>query len=313
MDYIIETKSLYKRYHRHEVLKGVDIHIPKGSIYGLIGKNGAGKTTLMRIITGIQTPSSGEYSLFGVSCNDSGISSVRKRVGAVIESPSYCPEMTAEQNLRQQCRYLGIPDMNGIGDILETVGLSGTRKKKVKNFSFGMRQRLGIAMALTGSPDVIILDEPVNGLDPAGIIDIREMILKLNRERDITFLISSHILDELARIATHYGFMDGGRIVEDISSEEISRKCRRYYTFEMDNFDSAVRIAEEHGLDYKVGSGEIVVYGDFDLDMLLNRWRDAGCRIINISQTNESLENYYLNLIGGSGEGGEANDQSHAC
>ena len=177
MDYVLETNNLRKKYRRNEVLIDVNMHIEKGAIYGLIGKNGAGKTTLIRVICGLQKPTSGIYSIFGVSNKNKDIIKSRKRIGAIIESPSLCMNMTAEDNLKKQYKIVGIHDYDGLYDILNIVKLNDTKKKKVKHFSLGMKQRLGIAIALVGSPDFIILDEPINGLDPEGIIEIRELIL----------------------------------------------------------------------------------------------------------------------------------------
>ena len=211
MEYVLTTSSLSKRYRDFEALKEVSMHIPKGAIYGFVGKNGAGKTTLIRVICGLQAPSEGEYSLYGISCRDRFITRSRRRMGAVVETPSIYLDMSAEDNLKQQALVLGLPSYRTIPEVLKLVGLADTGKKKARNFSLGMKQRLGIALALVGEPDLLVLDEPINGLDPQGIVEIRELILKLNRERGISFLISSHILDELSRIATHYGFIDNGR------------------------------------------------------------------------------------------------------
>lgn len=218
MEYILETHALTKRYGECKVLNGLDMHVPKGSIYGFVGKNGAGKTTLIRIICGLQKPASGGYSLYGQQYGQKSIADARRRIGAVVETPSIYLDMTARDNIRIQYRILGVPSENAIDGLLKLVGLSDTGNKKAKNFSLGMRQRLGIAVALAGDPDFLILDEPVNGLDPQGIIETRELILKLNREMGITVLVSSHILDELSKIATHFGFIDGGAIVKEISA-----------------------------------------------------------------------------------------------
>ena len=209
MEDMLETHALCKRYRNFTALNGLDMHIPKGSIYGFVGRNGAGKTTLIRLICGLQLPTSGGYTLYGVRNTDAAIGRCRRRLGAVVESPAIYPDMTAEENLRQQALVLGLPSDGGAKALLQLVGLGDTGRKKAKNFSLGMRQRLGIAIALTDSPELLVLDEPVNGLDPQGIIEMRELILKLNREQGITVLISSHILDELSRLATHYGFIDG--------------------------------------------------------------------------------------------------------
>ena len=218
MDYILTARSLGKRYKNFKALNDFSIHVPKGAIYGFIGKNGAGKTTLIRLVCGLQEPSAGSYTLYGTEHTDPGISRCRRRMGAVVETPSIYQDTTAEDNLKEQYRIIGLPSFDSIPELLRLVGLENTGKKKAKHFSLGMKQRLGIAIALAGNPDFLILDEPVNGLDPQGIIEVRELILKLNREKGITFLISSHILDELSRLATHYGFIDSGHMVKEMGA-----------------------------------------------------------------------------------------------
>jgi ABC-2 type transport system ATP-binding protein len=215
MEYVLQTKSLTKQYKSFQALSGLSMHVPKGAIYGFVGKNGAGKTTLIRLICGLQEPTSGDYSLYGIDSRDKAITKSRRRMGAVVETPSIYLDMTAEENLKQQYLILGLPSYEGIPELLKLVGLNNTGRKKAKHFSLGMKQRLGIAVALCGDPDFLVLDEPVNGLDPQGIVEIRELILKLNRERQITVLISSHILDELSKLATHYGIIDGGHMVKE--------------------------------------------------------------------------------------------------
>ena len=227
MEYVLQTNALCKQYRNFQALHNLTMHVPKGSIYGFVGRNGAGKTTLIRLITGLQPATSGEYTLYGRKNTAHDISRSRRRMGAVVETPSIYLDMTAEDNLKQQYRILGMPSFDGITELLKLVGLENTGRKKAKNFSLGMRQRLGIAVALCGDPDFLVLDEPINGLDPQGIIEIRELILKLNREQKITVLISSHILDELSRLATHYGFIDSGRIVREMSAEELEAACRK--------------------------------------------------------------------------------------
>ncbi|MDE6204424.1 MAG: ATP-binding cassette domain-containing protein, partial [Lachnospiraceae bacterium] len=207
MDYVLTTNALCKNYRHFKALNGFSMHVPKGAIYGFVGKNGAGKTTLIRLICGLQEPTAGDYTLYGINNTDKKIKDSRRRIGAVVETPSIYLNMTAEENLKEQYRILGLPSFADIPELLKLVGLEDTGRKKAKNFSLGMRQRLGIAIALCGDPDFLVLDEPINGLDPQGIIEVRELILKLNRQKQITVLISSHILDELSRLATHYGFI----------------------------------------------------------------------------------------------------------
>lgn len=229
MDAVLRVSGLRKSYKAHEVLRGVDMEIPKGAIYGLVGRNGAGKTTLIRLICGLQRPDGGEYALFGESCDSPQTVAVRKKVGAVVETPSLYQELTAEENLKTQYKVLGRKDLDSISPLLKLVDLEGTGKKKVRDFSLGMKQRLGIAVALAGEPDFLILDEPTNGLDPQGIIEMRELIKGLNRDKGITFLISSHLLSELSRLATHYGFLEGGKIVRQVSADEVGEDLEGYY------------------------------------------------------------------------------------
>ena len=248
MEYVLSAEGLTKRYRHFTALDGLNMHIPKGAIYGFVGKNGAGKTTLIRLICGLQEPTAGQYTLYGQPSTEKGITKARRRMGAVVETPSIYMDMTAEENLRQQYRVLGLPSFEGIPELLALVGLENTGKKKAKNFSLGMRQRLGIAVALAGDPDFLVLDEPVNGLDPQGIIEIRELILKLNRERQITVLISSHILDELSRLATHYGFIDRGHMVKEISAAELDAACRKSVRLEVSDMKALTRTLDEMGL-----------------------------------------------------------------
>ena len=210
MDYILTARSLGKRYKNFKALNDFSIHVPKGAIYGFVGKNGAGKTTFIRLVCGLQDPSAGAMPSMEPKTTIPASADAAVEWARVVETPSIYQDMTAEDNLKEQYRIIGLPSFDSIPELLRLVGLENTGKKKAKHFSLGMKQRLGIAIALAGNPDFLILDEPVNGLDPQGIIEVRELILKLNREKGITFLISSHILDELSRLATHYGFIDSG-------------------------------------------------------------------------------------------------------
>lgn len=300
MDYILRTNDLCKSYRGFKALNGLSMNVPKGSIYGFVGKNGAGKTTLIRLICGLQNPTSGDYSLYGRKLSSKNIAKSRRKMGAVVETPSIYTNMTAEDNLKQQYRILGLPSYDGIEDILKLVGLENTGKKKVKNFSLGMRQRLGIAVALAGNPDFLVLDEPVNGLDPQGIIEIRELILKLNREKQITVLISSHILDELSKLATHYGFIDGGRIVKEISAEELEAACRKCVRAEVSDIKALSKVLDEMGADYRIISDtEADIYEKIGVSKLSSALEKENCEIISMNEHDESLESYYVNLVGG--------------
>lgn len=300
MEYALETFGLTKQYRSFKALQNVNMHIPKGSIYGFVGRNGAGKTTLIRIICDLQSPTSGEYSLYGVKSTDKRISKMRRRMGAVVETPSIYMDMSAEENIREQYRVLGMPSFSGVREILRLVGLESAGKKKAKNFSLGMKQRLGIAIALCGNPDFLVLDEPINGLDPEGIVEMRELILKLNREYDITVLISSHILDELGRLATHYGFIDNGSIVKEISGEELEKACRKCLRIKVTDTGALCRVLDKLSLECSVISeSEADVYGEVNITELTLALRDENCDILSIHERDESLESYYINLIGG--------------
>ena len=300
MDYILQTSKLTKKYKNFWALKGLSMQVPKGSIYGLVGKNGAGKTTLIRLICGLQRPTKGGYVLYGIKNTDRRISISRRRMGAVVETPAIYMDMTAEDNLKQQCLILGVPTYDSIPAILELVGLQNTGNKKAKHFSLGMKQRLGIAVALVGNPDFLVLDEPINGLDPQGIIEIRELILKLNREYQITMLISSHILDELSRLATHYGFVDDGRIIKEISAEELESICRKCLHVEVTDTMLLARVLDARGISYDILSDtEANIYGKINLTQLIIALQKEGCEVITSREQDESLESYFINLIGG--------------
>lgn len=251
MEYVLKTNMLCKQYDQFHALRGVTMQIPKGAVYGFVGKNGAGKTTLLRLICGLQHPTSGDYMLYGKKNTEKDFARTRRKIGAVIESPAIYLDMSAEENLKQQYRILGCPSFDGLQDLLTLVGLGNTGKKKSRDFSLGMRQRLGIAIALAQDPDFLILDEPVNGLDPQGIIEIRELIGKLNREHQITVLISSHILDELSKLATHYGFIDNGSIIKEMSAQELHAACRKCVHIKVTNIKPLTHILDSMRMEYK--------------------------------------------------------------
>ena len=300
MDYILTARSLGKRYKNFKALNDFSIHVPKGAIYGFVGKNGAGKTTFIRLVSGLQEPSSGSYAIYGTENNDPGISRCRRRMGAVVETPSIYQDMTAEDNLKEQYRIIGLPSFDSIPELLRLVGLENTGKKKAKHFSLGMKQRLGIAIALAGNPDFLILDEPVNGLDPQGIIEVRELILKLNREKGITFLISSHILDELSRLATHYGFIDSGHMVKEMSAAELDAACRKCIRVQVSDVRALSRVLDEMDLEYSILSDTMAdIFAKINVSQLALALADQGCDIISLDEREESLESYYVNLIGG--------------
>ncbi len=300
MDYVLRTNALTKSYGEFKALTNLTMNVPKGAIYGFVGKNGAGKTTLIRIICGLQEPASGDYTLYGRKSTDRGIAKSRRRMGAIVETPSIYLDMTAEENLKQQYRILGLPSFDGVNDVLKLVGLDRAGKKKAKHFSLGMRQRLGIAVALAGDPDFLVLDEPANGLDPQGIIEIRELILKLNREQQITVLISSHILDELSKFATHYGFIDGGHIVKEISAEELEAVCQKCVRMEVSSTKALARVLDEMKMEYKILSDTTAdVYAKVNISRLSAALAKESCELISAGEREESLESYYVSLVGG--------------
>ena len=300
MEYILTTDSLSKSYRHTKALNGLTMRIPKGAIYGFVGKNGSGKTTLIRLICGLQAPTAGRYSLYGAENHSKDIVRARRRMGAVVETPSIYQDMTAVENLREQYRVLGLPSFDGIPELLELVGLCDTGKKKAKNFSLGMKQRLGIAIALAGNPDFLLLDEPINGLDPQGIVEIRELILKLNRERGITVLISSHILDELSRLATHYGFIDGGHIVRELSAEELEEACRKCVRIEVTDTAVLARVLDSIKLEYKILSEKTAdIFAQVPVSQLALDLSRLNCEIFSIKERDETLESFYISLVGG--------------
>ena len=300
MDYVLTAEALCKSYRDFRALSDLTLHVPRGAIYGLVGRNGAGKTTLIRLICGLQSPTSGRFTLFGLDSGARDIHKARRRMGAVVETPSVYLDLSAADNIREQYRVLGVPSDDGVDGLLELVGLSGAGKKKARNFSLGMRQRLGIAIALAGDPDFLVLDEPVNGLDPQGIIEIRELILKLNRERQVTVLISSHILDELSRLATHYGFIDGGRMVKEISAQQLEAACRKSLRVEVTDTRVLARVLDAMGIEYKIlTEGRADLFAQPVISQLSAALAEEGCELLSAQERDESLESYFINLVGG--------------
>ncbi len=300
MEYVLETQDLCKRYGSFHALSGLTMAVPKGAIYGLVGRNGAGKTTAMRILCGLQMPTSGQYRLFGCPGTSRQGARARRRIGAVVEEPAVYPDLTGGENLEYQARVLGLPDRGEAGRLLSLVGLSDAGGKKVRNYSLGMKQRLGIALALAGDPDLLVLDEPMNGLDPQGIIEVRELILRLNRERGITMLLSSHILDELSKVATHYGFLDSGRMLRQISAQELERTCRKCLRLTVSDTLALSRALEKLGAEYTVLSDtQADVYARLNISKLTKALEGEGCELVGVQERDESLETFYVNLMGG--------------
>ena len=300
MEYLLETDNITKRYGPVTAVDHVSIRLKQGEIYGLIGRNGAGKTTLLKMLAGLASPTEGSFKIFGVSEKKSQM--MRDRIGVLIESPGLYPTMTAFENMKIKALMLGMNDDAFLKELLSDVGLEDDRKKKVKQFSLGMKQRLGIALSLVGHPDLLLLDEPINGLDPQGIVEIRELIARLSKERNITILISSHILEELSKISTRYGIIHNGRLIEEISHNELLRRCSKRIELHPGDLTKAVTVIENMGIkDYKVV--------DKDIIQIFERLEDSGeivlelakndIKTLSIAVKNEALEDYYLALTGG--------------
>ena len=303
MDYVLRTFGLLKKYKNHCAVNEADMTISRGDIYGFVGENGSGKTTLIRLITGLIFPQSGRFELFGIPHDSKDIQAARRKVGAIVESPSIYRNMSAYENMRMQCIILGIPADEKIAQTLQDVGLGELlhNKKRAANFSLGMRQRLGIAMALLGDPEFLILDEPMNGLDPAGIVEIRELILKLNRERNITFLISSHILSELSLVATKYGIISKGHIIKEVTAAQLKLEMAKTTDITAEQPEELAQLLVNllpKGTVSPIPAGVRCV-GNIDLNALLSAIIEKNIRITGVNCREPSFEDYYMETIGG--------------
>lgn len=300
MTNIINTYDLCKQYAHKLVIDKVNMHIPEHAIYGFVGENGSGKTTIMRLITGLAEPTSGSFDLFGANNKDNAIYEARRKISAIVETTSLVPTFTALENLTFAAMYMGIEvsEEEKIA-LLKKVHLENTGKKKVKNFSLGMRQRLGIALALLNKPKLMLLDEPMNGLDPEGIAELRDLLIELNQKDGISVLISSHILSELEKIATHYGFISQGKLVEEISAKDLQDKCRKSLTLKVDDLSKAEQILKDNNYqNYKLSSnGEIRVFDYSNINDVTNLFIQNHIMMLSINSNDESVEDYYLNLI----------------
>ncbi len=300
MDYVLQTTSLTKIYGNTKVVNNVSMHVERGSIYGFIGRNGAGKTTFMRMAAGLAAPSTGSMTLFG----SSDLEKQRIRIGTLIENPGIYPGMTAQENMEAVRRSLGIPDRRRVDEMLTLTGLSDTGKKKTKHFSMGMKQRLGIAISLLRNPDFLILDEPINGLDPAGIKEVRDLLLRLNREKQITILISNHILGELSKIATHYGIIRNGSLIEEFDANELNQRCRRCLKLSVGEPQEASCILERfldiHNYDVPQ-PGMLRVFERLDASAKINQVLvQNGVSLRESYLAGQDLEGYFMELLGGS-------------
>ncbi len=297
---ILKATNITKIYGKHKALDKVTIEIKRGMIYGLIGENGAGKSTFMRTIMGLITTDEGNIELFG-EIGAKGLQQARRKMGQSIETPALYPELTARDNLRVQAANGGMSERE-IDDLLRLMSLEHTGKKKAKNFSLGMRQRLAIASTLISHPEFLILDEPTNGLDPSGIVEMREIIHRLVTERGITVLLSSHLLDELSQIATHYGILHDGKLIKELSKEQLANETRQYIELETAEVQKAIVVLDELGIrDYEVINGtNINIYERLDDVATLNRSLVlADVNVSRIGTTRQKLEDYFLQLTGG--------------
>ena len=297
---LITTNGLCKVYGGKLVIDHVDMHIPESSIYGFVGENGSGKTTIMRLLTGLAEPSAGSFTLFGVSNKDRKIYEVRNQVSAIVETTSLIPSMTARDNMVYQELYLGIKQTESERmELLKKVHLEEVGEKKVKNFSLGMKQRLGIALALMNNPKLMLLDEPMNGLDPEGIAELRELLIELNQKEGITVLISSHILSELEKIASCYGFISHGKLLEEITAEGLQAKCRKSVNVKVSDVAKTEAILYKLNIkDYKAfPSGDVKIYENIAINDFVVALSNEGITVLGINSQEESVEEYYLNLI----------------
>ena len=301
MEYILETQNLTKIYGQKEAAKDVNLHIKEGQIYGLIGRNGAGKTTIMRMISGLSKPTRGTYSLFGKTGLE--MRKMLKNVGVLIEHPGLYPKLSAYENLKIKCIGMGIKPNGYVEDLLKTVGLENTDKKKgAETYSLGMRQRLGIALALVGDPKIIILDEPINGLDPQGIAEMRDILAQLRDEKGITIMISSHILDELAKVADAYGIIHEGSLLNEFTAEELRQRCGESLIIRTDNIPETLRLLEQmnvHGAAQEP-DGSLVIEEGLERTKEISRTIvTAGIGLEEIYLRTVTLEEYFLSITGG--------------
>lgn len=295
MDYVIETQNLVKQYKTKRAVDNISIHVKKGDIYGLIGKNGAGKTTLMKLILGLAKPTSGKIFLYG----DEKLNEERRKIGSLIEEPGLYKNCTAYENMVRFAKLYGT-DAKGINDLLKLVNLADTGSKKVSQFSLGMKQRLGIAIALLGNPELLILDEPINGLDPAGIKEIRDVIIDLNH-RGVTFLISSHLLDELAKIVTNYGIISEGSLIEEISAKELNERCREFVKIGTNDNNSTCELLKKEIKDINLENKPDGIYllNHLNETAKINKLLvDKGIEVNEIALQESNFEDYFIERLG---------------
>lgn len=302
MDYILTADNISKQYKHVMAVDSVSLHVKKGDIYGFIGRNGAGKTTTLKILSGLARPTSGSFTIFGKSDDELRKSNLFSRIGILIENPGLYTDMSAYDNLKMKCLYAGIKDEAYIGRLLTLVGLDRGNRRHVRNYSMGMKQRLGIAMAMIGDPEILFLDEPINGLDPQGIAEIRETLLKLNKEKGLTIIISSHILEELSKIATHYGIINGGKLIAELTAEELSSRCESRIVFKLQDIQGACNMLANMGITRfrAVDPTTIHIYERLDeiaqIGMALAK---ADILISGLWIESAGIEEFFFNMTGG--------------
>lgn len=301
---VLSVNGITKRYGKYTVVNNASFDLERGKIYGFIGQNGAGKTTIIRMLAGYAKTNGGSISIFGDS-SVAGLAAGRKRMGIIVENPALYKNMNAYDNLKIQMTLYGIKSDTLVNELLELVGLADVGKRKVKNFSLGMRQRLGIAMTLVNNPEILVLDEPVNGLDPMGIVEVRELLIKLNKERGITILISSHILSELYQLATDYIIIHNGCILERMTLAELDAKCNSYVVLQTEQSEAAKAIVTQMGITdiQDGGNGFFRFPATCDAKAVAQKLTEAGILLTHFSVQSESLEDYFVKLIGGAGYG----------
>ena len=298
MKTVLKVNGLSKAYKHKDVLKNVNMTIKQGDIYGFVGKNGAGKTTLIRIISGLTDMNEGSFELFGVKSNSKEIDAARKKVCTMVESPAIYPDLTARDNLKMQCMITNKP-FDCIDELLSFVNLAETGNKRACDFSLGMRQRLGIAIALVNEPELMLLDEPINGLDPEGIKQVRDLLLKMHSEKNVTIVISSHILTELSLFATRYGFIDKGTIVKEATQEEIRKATEENCYIEASNLKVAEKILKALGYAPVREENGLRLQKDIDLMKVCKAFADNDILLTKHICNNMDLETYFMDLIGG--------------
>lgn len=300
MEYILTTEKLTKRYGEYHAANAISIHIKRGDVYGLIGRNGAGKTTVLKMICGLSHPTSGSVTYLGKTGGE--LAGVMHKIGSLIESPGLFPKISAYKNIKIKCILCGKNNDEYIKSLLKQVGLENVGDKPVQSFSLGMKQRLGIALALVGDPELIVLDEPINGLDPQGIAEMREIIRRLSKEKGMTVIVSSHILDELAKVADAFGIINNGKLIDEFSSTELGVRCGKHVLLKTGDVEKTKTVLSDHGISSYIvlNNGNIRINDEtVDTSKLIESLVHAGVPVNELIKVQSTLEQYYLNRTGG--------------